>query len=91
MDDTGTLSLPIRLLHSHLAAMDAALADFISPKALADLLGVSERTLQRWHQTRRGPARCQVGRTIRYRLDTVRAWLAANETRPVVRTGGRSR
>ncbi len=55
------------------------LANFITPEDLAASLGISRRTLARWHAKRIGPARCVVGKLILYRDDTVRDWLAAME------------
>ncbi|MDF3419968.1 helix-turn-helix domain-containing protein [Sulfitobacter sp. KE29] len=55
----------------------------ITPAAVAELLGVSRRTLSRWHALRVGPARCKIGRTVLYRRDALEAWLEANETQPV--------
>ncbi|AWJ94825.1 DNA-binding protein (plasmid) [Azospirillum baldaniorum] len=74
----GSFSLP-----------DTAFPEYLTPDALAAMLGISERTLQRWHAARRGPARCKVGKLIRYRIEAVRDWLAANEERPVVRRADR--
>jgi predicted DNA-binding transcriptional regulator AlpA len=55
----------------------------LKPDAVAELLGISQRTLSRWHALRVGPARCKVGRTVLYRRDAIEAWLDANETQPV--------
>lgn len=54
----------------------------LKPDAVAELLGISQRTLSRWHALRVGPARCKVGRTVLYRRDAIEAWLDANETQP---------
>lgn len=56
--------------------------------AVAELLGVSRRTLSRWHALRVGPARCKVGRTVLYRRDALEAWLKANETQPIATFAG---
>jgi predicted DNA-binding transcriptional regulator AlpA len=50
---------------------------------LAEVLGVSERTLNRWHALRQGPPRCKIGRTVLYRTDSVSSWLAAHEIQPL--------
>ena len=50
---------------------------------LAEHLGVSARTLSRWHLLRKGPPRVQVGRLIAYRIEAVENWLQANEMHPV--------
>lgn len=56
--------------------------DYLSPKDTAHMLGVSERTLARWHSIRKGPARIMVGRKVLYRPDAINDWLKANETGP---------
>jgi excisionase family DNA binding protein len=56
---------------------------------LAELLQVSVKTLLRWHHERKGPARCQIGRFIRYRREAVNQWLIANENSPVKRPSRR--
>lgn len=50
---------------------------------VAILLGVSERTLARWHALRVGPPRCKLGRKVMYRHCALEDWLAANETKPI--------
>ncbi|MBI6630362.1 helix-turn-helix domain-containing protein [Pontibaca sp. S1109L] len=55
----------------------------MKPTEVAALLGVSQRTLSRWHALRVGPARCKVGRRVLYRKSAIDAWLKANETKPV--------
>lgn len=57
--------------------------DHLKPAAVAAFLGVSPRTLSRWHAQRVGPARCKLGRTVLYRRTAVEAWLESNETYPV--------
>lgn len=85
MNDKAPDFLPNAAPLGNMSLRDTAFADFIAPDALAAMLGVSERTLQRWHAARRGPTRCKVGKLIRYRIEAVRDWLAANEERPVAR------
>lgn len=51
----------------------------ITPKALAQTLGVSVRTLNRWHALRKGPRRFSIGKLAGYRPQAIEAWLAANE------------
>lgn len=55
----------------------------LTPTELAERLGVSARTLSRWHLLRKGPPRVQVGRLIAYRTDAIENWLRANETQPI--------
>jgi hypothetical protein len=60
------------------------LAGLLEPKQLAAELGLSARTLSRWHVLRQGPARIRVGRKIFYEIIVVREWLTAHRE-PVVR------
>lgn len=48
--------------------------------SLATALGISVRTLDRWHRMRKGPPRIAIGRKRMYRAETVRRWLEENET-----------
>jgi predicted DNA-binding transcriptional regulator AlpA len=56
---------------------------YLTPPELADILGVSARTLNRWHALRQGPPRCKIGKAVRYRADSVAIWVAAQETKPL--------
>lgn len=58
------------------------LPELLSTKDTARLIGVSERTLLRWHSVQTGPARIRVGRKVLYRLKAVYDWLRANEISP---------
>jgi predicted DNA-binding transcriptional regulator AlpA len=49
----------------------------------AKFLGVSERTLDRWHAQRKGPARVNAGRRILYKVSGLTAWLDSNEVVPL--------
>lgn len=55
----------------------------LTPEDVATQLGISRRTLGRWHALRVGPARCKVGRTVLYRSTAIETWLEQNETQPV--------
>jgi predicted DNA-binding transcriptional regulator YafY len=59
------------------------LGEYVTPDQLAQHLGVSVRTLSRWHARRIGPPRCSVGKLILYRVIAVRAWMAEREFTPV--------
>jgi predicted DNA-binding transcriptional regulator AlpA len=51
----------------------------LPPKAAADLLGCSYKTLQAWRNAGIGPAWVKLGpRRIAYTLADIQAWLAAN-------------
>ena len=66
------------------------LGEYVTPDQLAQHLGVSVRTLSRWHARRIGPPRCSVGKLILYRFTAVRAWMADRELGPVSPTMRRS-
>jgi predicted DNA-binding transcriptional regulator AlpA len=59
---------------------------FVRRAELAKMLGLSARTLDRWHSLRAGPPRVCVGRTILYNVESVRAWLRSHEQQPGVST-----
>jgi len=53
--------------------------DYLTERETAEGLGVSRRTLQRWHRLRQGPRRTLVGKRVRYRASSVSQWLRAQE------------
>jgi hypothetical protein len=63
--------------------------EYLTPESLAKNLGVSVRTLARWHALRTGPAITRVGRMILYRRESVSEWLRSCELR--ARADGRRR
>ena len=52
---------------------------YLTPAETATELGVSVRTLERWHLLRKGPPRTELGKRIYYRRDAVRAWMRGQE------------
>jgi predicted DNA-binding transcriptional regulator AlpA len=50
----------------------------LKEQEVADLLGLSVRTLQSWRIRLAGPPFVQVGRAIRYRRRDLVAWIDAN-------------
>ncbi len=72
-------------------ATPAILGDFLDPAQLAKELGVSERTVARWHAMRIGPPRVTIGRKPLYRLESVTAWIARQEHDPAAAPAGRRR
>lgn len=54
----------------------------MKPAEVAQMLGISTRTLNRWHALRFGPPRCKIGRVVLYRKSAILAWLEANEMKP---------
>ena len=50
----------------------------LTPQAVADVLGLTERTLERWRITGEGPRFIKLSRsTVRYTADEVAAFVAA--------------
>jgi excisionase family DNA binding protein len=58
-------------------------SQYLTPAEVAEVLGVSERTLNRWHSMRQGPPRCKIGRAVRYVASSVANWMAAQEVQPL--------
>ena len=52
---------------------------FLRREELAQQLGLSPRTIDRWEALRKGPPRVCVGRTILYNVESVREWLQSLE------------
>src|ERR1022692_1849033 len=67
------------------------LEGFLSREELAQQLGLSLRTIDRWEAQRKGPPRVCVGRTILYNIDSVREWLINREQQAVSAMRRRSR
>jgi hypothetical protein len=68
-----------------MSSTENVLADYLSRAELATQLGKTERTLARWAELRVGPPITNIGRQPRYQIDSVRAWLKAQE-RPMPRS-----
>jgi excisionase family DNA binding protein len=47
----------------------------ISPEQLSQILGVPEKTLERWRNHGTGPPFFRAGRHVRYRRDDVAKWI----------------
>jgi excisionase family DNA binding protein len=57
------------------------LSDYVTEKELARQLGRDVFTLKRWRREGRGPAVTTIGRSIYFRAEAVREWLASQEKR----------
>jgi len=55
--------------------------EYATPEQLATELGISVRTLHRWHTARQGPPRVVLGRIVFYRRSSVLAWIESREER----------
>jgi DNA-binding transcriptional MerR regulator len=53
--------------------------EYIQRAALAEQLGLHERTLYRWEELRGGPPTTRIGGGVYYRLAAVRRWLQSRE------------
>ncbi len=69
-------------------AGSALLSDYFTQEQLAAELGVSWRTIHRWHELRIGPPRTRLGKLLLYHKESVREWMRANEI-PDQRARGR--
>jgi len=49
--------------------------DYLSPKALADLLDVPVTTVYGWNYKGTGPNAVRIGRHVRYRREDIEAWM----------------
>ena len=58
------------------------MSPLLSQKHVADLLSLSERTLERLRCTGDGPRFIRCGRSIRYRPDDLTAWIEARAVGP---------
>jgi len=58
-------------------------------REVAEALGISAATLQRWQTQRIGPPQVRIGRRVFYRADAFREWMISRERGPLVskRTG----
>lgn len=53
-------------------------AEYLSPEAAARFLGFSIRTIEGWRQHGGGPRCTRIGRTVRYRVRDLVAFMDAN-------------
>jgi len=56
---------------------------YATPERVAELLGVTTRTLARWHAARIGPPKIKIGKKIFFELGQLPDWLSSREIAPV--------
>jgi excisionase family DNA binding protein len=54
-------------------------AEYLTTKQVADLLQVTERTVEKWRERRDGPPYSRLGSLIRYSRTEVEKWVADNQ------------
>ncbi len=71
------------------AASVELMQGWMGRREVAEALGISAATLQRWQTRRIGPPLVRIGRRVFYRADAFREWMISQERGPVVskRTG----
>ena len=60
----------------------ALLDTYLTKSQAAAELGVTDRTLNRWHTERIGPPRTKIGARIYYRREAVAEWVRNREVVP---------
>ena len=76
-----TLTAELARLASHVRELPSA-TDGINRHTTATLIGVSTRTLQRWHKAEYGPARKRLpGRSVYYSRAEVDRWISDRRPR----------
>jgi hypothetical protein len=65
------------------AGAPALLDGWLTRARVAEEIGVSVDTLQRWQTRRIGPPCVKIGRTVLYRADAFRGWLISREPPPL--------
>ena len=59
---------------------------YITADRLAEMLGVTVRTLARWNAQRIGPPKIAIGKTVLFDLAKLPEWLATREIQPIRNT-----
>jgi hypothetical protein len=55
---------------------------YLTSARLASVLGLTERTLSRWHTRRVGPPRIKIGRLVLFPVEKLPIWFSTRETQP---------
>jgi predicted DNA-binding transcriptional regulator AlpA len=87
-DAQHAVAASVRLVANDKAA--TILSDYFTEDEVAAALGVTTRTLRRWHALGEGPPRTKIGGCrVLYRRGSVDRWLASRES--AARCGGQRR
>ncbi|WP_123631554.1 helix-turn-helix transcriptional regulator [Salinisphaera orenii] len=54
----------------------ALLAEYYTRQELAEELGITQRSLERWAWLRKGPAQTRIGQRVYYHRSAVEKWLS---------------
>jgi len=54
---------------------------FASERRVAEMLGLSQRQLQRWRKEQKGPSSTKIGRRVFYELDELQKWIDRKKDR----------
>lgn len=69
-------------VNRQIGALELAGRHYITAARLAEILGVTVRTLARWNAQRIGPPKISIGKTVLFDLAKLPEWLATRETQP---------
>jgi hypothetical protein len=90
--EAATLRVRRAAILDELGRSGSTTEEYLTPEQLAHELGISERTLSRWHRLRIGPPRASIGKLQLYPKAATREWLASLVTSPTrtarARAGG---
>ena len=81
--DEGRVASICRMSPDRKDKLDIAGHQYVTAAFLADMLGVTVRTLARWDAARIGPPKIKIGKLRLYDLDKLPQWLSSQETEPV--------
>jgi excisionase family DNA binding protein len=55
---------------------------WLTPREVAEMLGISRRSVNNWRRRGIGPAYTKLGASARYRLEDIEKWIADNTVNP---------
>ncbi|MCU1269959.1 MAG: Helix-turn-helix domain [Acidobacteriaceae bacterium] len=71
--------LPVLASNPSKKDLSSLLDGYLRPDELAQALSRSRRTIDRYHRLGIGPPRVLIGGVVLYRIESLRAWLQAQE------------